>query len=529
MIATSEKWKVAQMGVIVPEAFIEIAYKITDPDLHETASESNNGAADYSDHERIVETTVSEQDRYATLDHNAWSLDGETEFLSDDSDTGYVSSVMCDANGRFSTNPLITIDFGQVRTLTIPGITITWGNGFDDYASRFRLSAYRGNTVVLTKTFNGSIGQTECDFAVASYDRLTLEVLEWSLPRRRARIQRIFLGIQQVYTKSDLVSYSHEQSADLLSAELPKNAAVFSLNNVDGKWNPDNPTGSVRYLSARQEIKIRYGLKLDDDIEWIDAGTFWVSEWDTPSNGVEAKFTARDALEFMSEKYSGSYSGTLYDIAVAAFEQADLPRLDNGGKRYVISENLKQYRADVADDKQSSHTCAEIVQLCANASCCVFYQDRRGIIHIEPLRESASGYRIAKFNHYSHPEFKLTKQLKSVNVNDGMSIVENSATGEVQTLQNELITNETAARRVAEWTRKTLAGRKTISGEYRADPSLDALDKVAAESKYGFNNALYITNIKYSYNGAFKGVYEGRITDFDKEVWYSGELISGEV
>ena len=110
-----------------------------------------------------------------------------------------------------------------------------------------------------------------------------------------------------------------------------------------------------------------------------------------------------------------------------------------------------------------------------------------------------------------------------------MAIVSNSASGDIQTIQNELITNETAARRVAEWTRKTLAGRKTITGEYRADPSLDALDKVAAESKYGFNNALYITDIKYAYNGAFRGVYTVRITDFDKEVWYSGELISGEV
>lgn len=529
MIETSEKWRIAQSGVLVPEAFIEIAYKITDPDLHESASESNNGAAEYSDHERTVEKTISDQGRYATLEHNSWALDGGTEFLEDDSDTGYVSSVFSDANGLFAENPLITIDFDKIHTLTIPGVTITWGNEFDDYATRFKLTAYNGNRVVLSQTFNGTAMQTECDFTVVNYNRITLEILGWSLPHRRARVQRIFLGVTQTYTKSDLVSYEHDQTADLLSASLPKNAAVFSLNNVDGKWNPDNPTGNVRYLAERQEIKIRYGLKLDNAVEWIEAGTFWVSEWDTPSNGIEARFTARDALEFMSDPYEGMLKGTLYDIALAAFEQSEIPALDNGKPRYVISDNLKEYSANVADDQQVNYTCAEIAQLCANAACCVMYQDRRGVLRIEPLREGASGYRIAKYNCYTHPEFMLSKQLKAVSVNNGLAVVTNSATGEIQSVQNDLITNETAARRVAEWTRKTLAGRKTISGEYRADPSLDVLDKVAAESKYGSQNALYITDIKYTYNGAFRGVYTGRITDFDKEVWYSGELISGEV
>lgn len=529
MIATSEKWKIAQSEVIVPEAFIEIAYKITDPDLHESASESNSGAAEFSDHERIVETTVSDESRYAALEHNAWALDGSTEIISDDSDTGFVSSAFSNANGLFAVNPLITINFDKVHVLAIPGVTITWGNEFDDYATRFKLTAYNGNSVVLSKTFNGTPEHTECDFVVTGYNRITLEILEWSLPHRRARVQRIFFGIEHTYTKSDLVSYEHEQTADLLSAALPKNAAVFSLNNVDGKWNPDNPTGNVRYLAERQEIKVRYGLKLDDGTEWIDAGTFWVSEWDTPSNGIEARFTARDALEFMNAPYAGTLNDTLYNIALAAFEQSDVPTLDNGKPRYVISDNLKEYRADVSEENRPNYTCAEIVQLCANAACCVLYQDRKGVLRVEPLRENASDYRIAKNNCYTHPEFKLSKQLKSVDVNDGMAIVINSTSGEIQTIQNELITNETAARRVAEWTRKTLAGRKTITGEYRADPSLDVLDKVATESKYGTNNALYITDIKYTYNGAFRGVYTGRITEFDKEVWYSGELVSGEV
>lgn len=528
MIATSQAWKNAQSGVIVPEAFVEIAYKVTDPDLHDGIKESNNGAEDFSRHERIAELTVSNQRKYATLEHNDWALDGSAVFLEDGGDTGFVSDEICGSYGRFEKNPLIVLDFDYILSKTIPGVTLTWGNGFDDYAESFKITAYRNNEEVQSGTFVGSETKTECDFSVSGINRVEIEILSWSMPYRRARVQRVFFGVAQTFTKSDFISYEHEQTADILSAALPKNEVIFSLSNVEGKWNPDNPSGSVRYLSERQEINVRYGLKLDDGIEWIKAGTFWISEWDTPSNGIEARFTARDAIEFMNDPYTGTLVGTLYDIALAAFEQSDLPRQEDGSLRYLISANLKEYRADTSGESNVNLSCAEIVQLCANAACCVFYQDRDGVLRVEPLRENATGYQISKFNCYSHPEFILSKPLKAVNVNNGLSIAVNSNVGEIQSVLNELITNEVSARRVAEWTRRTLEGRKTITGEYRADPSMDVLDKVATESKYGANNALYITSIKYTFNGAFHGVYTGRLVDFDKEIWYSGELISGK-
>ena len=56
-----------------------------------------------------------------------------------------------------------------------------------------------------------------------------------------------------------------------------------------------------------------------------------------------------------------------------------------------------------------------------------------------------------------------------------------------------------------------LIGRKTISGEHRADPRLCALDVVTVESKYA-ENKVAITEIKYTTTGgAFKGTYTGRI------------------
>lgn len=527
MIATSDKWREAQLASIVPESFVEITYSITEPGLQETASESNNGAANFSDHETIVDLTSREHPVYATLERNLWLLDGSRALLSDVGDTGFVSSVICDKDGVYATPPVITITLPEVHEQAIPGITITWSTAYNEYAMKFSVSAYNGSTLIYQGDFTGVSNVTECLFTLSGYNKIQITVTEWSLPYRRCRVEGVFLGATQTYTKNNLLSYKHTQSADLLSAELPKNSITFSLNNADGSWNPDNPSGYIRFLLEQQEVRVRYGFKLDGAIEWVDAGTFWISEWDTPSNGLEARFTARDLLVFMGDTYTGPRNGTLYTIASAAFAQSNLPT-GNGSPRYIISDNLKEYSADFSSN-ETEYTCAEIIQLCANAACCVLCQDRSGVMRIEPIRENSAGYAIRKMVSYTHPEFTMTKPLKSVTVNNGLGTAQNSASGEIQKVENPLISDETRANHVAEWVRGMLENRKIVSGEYRADPTLDALDKIAVESKYGTNNAIYVTDIEYSYTGAFRGKYTGRSTEFDIEVWHSGELISGEV
>ena len=61
-----------------------------------------------------------------------------------------------------------------------------------------------------------------------------------------------------VYTKEDLLSFTHQQTACPMSGELPKNHIEFSLDNSDGKWNPSNPVGLERYLSERLKITLEY-------------------------------------------------------------------------------------------------------------------------------------------------------------------------------------------------------------------------------------------------------------------------------
>ena len=515
MITVSDRWKEIQKGLLIPLSEIEIEYNVTEPGAQEDASSSATPEETFSTAENLVDEIQSENPKYAMLEHNQWVLDGTyipLPVVVPNMD-GFISSNLSNADGTFTAIPTITITFGEVHWGTLPGLTLTWSKTYEEWAESYRVTAYNGSAVVaqFTVTDNHEVVSRAWG-VIEGYNKIVIEILKWCLPYRRARMTDCRIGIKQIYTKNDLMGYEHEQSVELLSGELPKNAIVFKLDNSTSKWNPDNPSGAEKYLIEKQTLTVKYGFHVDDAVEWIKAGTFYMSEWQTPANGMEASFTARDILEFCGDVYTGPRSGTLLSIVRAALEQSEI-----GEDTVVLDEvTLLAVNTDFSEDT-SEYTCAEILQMCANAARCCLWQCRDGILHMEPAGVNLSDYVIGQLadgvnNSYQHPEFNLTKELKAVSVNQGLGTAVNSATGNVQTVDNPLIVDVNTANAVAEWCRNCLKNRKIVSGEFRADPRLDALDTVTVVSKYG-SNSVQITNAKYTYNGAFHGTYTGRVME----------------
>ena len=512
MISVSEEWKQAHTRRLLPETFIEISYAVTEPGLQEDASAKANLEESYSDTKSVTSPITVNREKYSSLELNYWGLDGSFTYYDETpKNPGYVSSALSGEDTSFTALPTMEISFGTLHTELIPGITITWSESLNEWASSFRIVAYNGSTRVAEKLVVGNttpLSQIWID--LQNYNKFTIEVLKWSHPQHRARIARVFLGIRTIYTKDDLLGYTHSQSVDLLSAALPKNEIVFRLRNEDSRWNPENPTGAERYLMERQEVYVKYGMTVGDNTEWIDGGHFWLSGWLTPSNGIEASITARDLLEFMNEKYTGRMEGTLYGIASDAFRQANLPITETGKSRYYIDDSLY----DSIGYIKGENTIAEVLQKVAHMGCCVLYQDRNGVMRLEPRKNILTDYEIRRDISYSHPEFEISKPLKAVDVSygeEGNYLLPVSASGEVQTVSNDFIGTEEDARRVAEVTAAMLKGRKTISGEFRADPRLDALDIVRVESKFA-TNPVVISEIEYSTTGGgFHGKFIGRV------------------
>lgn len=420
MQSVSQEWKDNQNGLLVSEGYVEVTLTLADPDALADASATDNGKLHFANTEQIVSEVDKDIRPYATFENNLWILDGSREILptSDYGDTGYISLMMSNLRGGYNVSQLVTINFSEVHTKVVQGLTIVWSKAYGEYAKAFTVTAYNGDTVVGATEVTDNKDVTSIVYMdIVNYDRITISIQEWCLPLRRARIEEVLIGVEKVYSKGDLFSFKHSQEVDPISASLPKSEISFSIDNSEGAYDPNNTDSLAKYLMERQEIKAKCGYKLGDRVEWIDSGTFYISEWNAPQNGLTADFTARDLLEFMTDTYyKGLYnsSGTsLYDLAVSVLQDADLPFDDDGRAKWMVDESLKDIYT-IAPLPIDTH--ANCLQLIANAGGCVLYQDRSGILHIEKLVTVDTDYRISLFNSYSKSDLELSKPLKQVEV-----------------------------------------------------------------------------------------------------------------
>lgn len=418
MQTVSQEWKDTHESQLLPESFVEITFSLTDPDAYEDGSASDNGAVPFSKTSQIVNEVDKSIVPYATLEQNLWVLDGSKTVLptSNYGDCGYIGNVLSNAMGVFSNAPVVTINFSKVHDNLIPGVTIDWGTAYGEFATDFTVTAYNGNTVVATQRVSDNTSvKTLVMLDIINYNRITITIHKWCLPYRRARIEKMFIGAEKIYTKSDLFSFSHTQEVDPISSSLPKSTISFSIDNTHNVYNPNNNEGMSKYLVERQELKARYGYKIGNDVEWIDCGTFYMSEWDAKQNGNRADFTARDLFEFMTDVYNeGVYAPdgkSLYDLALEVLTFANLPMTDDGSVRWVIDESLKNIYTTAP---LPLDTVANCLQLIANAGECVMYQDRRGVLHLERYTPTVSDYTIDQNNSYSKPETSLSKPCKQI-------------------------------------------------------------------------------------------------------------------
>lgn len=547
MQTVSENWKNVHKRALLNESFVEVSLDIGDPDALADATSQDNGAVYISNSSELTKGVDKTPTPYCTLEQNLWCLDGKRKAIPESNfgDTCYVGDVLSDDTCLFSTKlPVITITFGKVFTKLIPGVTITWSATYGEWADTFTVIAYNGDTVVAEKEVVGNKSVKSMAWTdIIGYDRITIIIKKWCLPNHRPRVEEIFVGLNKVYGKTELFDYSHSQSVDPVSLSLPKFEIKFSVDNVDGEYNLHNTEGLTQYLMERQEVKSRYGQKMDDgSVEWIKGGTFYLSEWYAKQNGMTADFTARDLLEFMSSAIyhddppiiepsvvgeSNIGKRSLYSLAESILQSADLPLNGDGTVKWAIHDSLKDIdtQAPLPED-----TLANCLQLIANAGECVLYQDRNGMLHIEPLKGSATDtsqdtdYKIDSFNSYSKSEITLSKPLKQVNVKVytykmGENGIESATTeeskvvgsaGESITVDNPLITDTDRASSLASWLTTHLKHRMTLDSSWRADVRLDALDIVKNENNYN-TSRVRMTDVEFKYNGAFRGTGKGKV------------------
>ena len=305
-IEVSEAWKKAYTEMLSPETFVEIdllmgrtlregdmscrSAPIGSPDDYVAGEQETWEDFGY----RLHQPAPISPAYAATLEENLWVLDGTRRVLDARVCSNMGFCTRADGNLRYT----VTLD--EVQMDTLPLLTIVWSNEYKEYPHSFEVRVRVGippegegvYTYVTLKTIrveNNDSHICEIPVDVAEYDIIEIEAFDWNTPNHRKRMDHVFLGKIHHFDKKEIISFTHEESCDLLSATLPKNAIRFSVSNLDGRWNPHNPTGDSVYLMERQAVSVRYGTSTSSGVEWIPGGMFFLSEWNAPSNGVECK------------------------------------------------------------------------------------------------------------------------------------------------------------------------------------------------------------------------------------------------
>ncbi len=592
MQSVSAGWKENQQKTLVNESFVEIQLGLTDPEAVESAVPIATDVAPFAHLDQVVSRGVMNITPYATLERNLWVLDGSKKILPTTNfvDTSYVGNVLSNSDCTFTSNPVVELTFPRVFNSYLPGLIIVWDMAHGDYAVDFKITLYKEGVKGSEKLVTGNdTTRTVVDMDINEYDRIVVEILKWSSPRRRARIARIHLGKSITYERGNLfTNLTHSQEVDPLSARMPKTSLKFSVSNVDDGYNPYNQSGISKYLVERQEIQVKYGYRINNEVEWIEGGTFYLSGWDAPQNGLHANFEARDILEFMNGIFmKGVYrpSGiSLQALAEEVLLDAGLPEREDMLPPWKLHSSLDSITT-TAPLPLVRHS--ECLQMIANAAGCVMYVDREGFLRIEPAPTSMTDYRVDNLNSYKRPEVALTKPLKQVDVSyysfvvdaevkeiykgqlsvsgtetiqitysnpavetvatveggtlvsatyytnaceleitasgvveitivgkelktsEAIVTVSTGEPGETQSVKNKLITSQSRAATVANWVKEYLTNRRIVSLDWRADPRLDALDKISVQNKFGIS-PLRTTEFTITYNGSFKGKGKGR-------------------
>ena len=414
MQQVSRAWIQNQQLEFRSESFLEINLETADPDALEDARARDNGSMPFANTPQIVDRFDKNYLRYSMLEHNQWTLDGTFKLIPEvvTGDMGFISDALCDEYGVFETPPVVTVYFSRVHTELLPGITVYWSEALDEFAKDFNVVAYRNDRrIARLNVLDNKVARSEVFFDIQNYDRIDIEILKWCLPHRRARIEEVLVGIRTTYTKADIFRFEQNQFCDPLSASLPHYHIRFELSNINNDFDPNNPDNRSIYLMERQRVRVRYGYLLNDSIEWIIGGTYYLSGWRLPQNGLSATFEARDILEFSRRSYEkGLYYPdgiSLYDLAEELLIEANMPLRPDGTVNWFLSEKLRDIYTTAPLPIKPIANC---LQLIANAAACPMWFDRDGMLHIDdPPISSFIGHMRASDN--GAAEFSKTSQI----------------------------------------------------------------------------------------------------------------------
>ena len=275
---------------------VRVVYQDIAPGSAEDATVSASGKAAISNIS-LLPFGSGNSDEYATLEPNAWTLDGSME-IYDDQDVSYWSSALSNSSGVFSTQPTITFTFS--RSITSLGLYFIFRG--DCWCSALTIDWYANNAVIDTQDYAPDGMEFFCENSVTNYDKVVITLKETSLPKRRVRLDQISFGIVRTFERDELRTGSAKvvQQIDNTSRGLPANTLDFKLSSQE----------NVEYIfQTRQQMAAYDGTNL--------IGVFYVDDSNRQAENIY-DITCVDAIGVLEyDAFPDTYFNNATALSIA--------------------------------------------------------------------------------------------------------------------------------------------------------------------------------------------------------------------
>lgn len=388
MKSVSNAYKASMKAMLRNRSYVRITFGNVDTTAATDGEWESNGAASISEFE-TVDYAYQYGDTYVSLELNRWALDGKSLLVptGEDVQDGFISSLMSNAEGNFTTPPVITREFSLKHIF--PGLTLTFDTRQQEWPLEVTADFYLNGAVVDTQTVSIISVQTTISTTATEVDKVTI-TFDRCLPYRRPRLENVLYGLNVQFVNKDIVSTQQKHDVDPLSRRLPTETMQFTILDYEHKYDPDNPAGIYAYVDKNSPIEIQFGYELPDgSVEWIKPDNYVLNAKPSAQNN-QATFNGTGLIGSLTGTFYKSKLGSksLYDMAQEVLLDAGLTLTEQGENPWEIDDALKDMFTTAALPIDTHMNC---LQLIAHAACCRLYTDDDNIIHIRPFGVTVIG------------------------------------------------------------------------------------------------------------------------------------------
>lgn len=236
----------------------------------------------------------------ATGEPNGWGLSHDYG-VRDSQPFAFWSKDRSGADCVFASPPVVSFAFSKQYTST--GLTVRFAPESMDYCAEIAVSWYQGGTVKVSETFYPESPEFVLQKTVSAFDRVDIAFKKTSLPGKRAKVEKVIMGVIREFKGDELKSASFVHEIDLISDVVPINVLDASFHSkkdvefvfqrkqpVEG-YNNDKLVG-VYYIEGGRRTGVRdYEISCQDAIGVLEAddyaGGIWIN--DTPLETIIAE------------------------------------------------------------------------------------------------------------------------------------------------------------------------------------------------------------------------------------------------